>query len=59
MIKGLYENIKVFDYMSDSDMFEWVWKLYQNMMQVTGIRGRHNQKMTSDDSSYLLSGNES
>jgi hypothetical protein len=44
--------------MSEIDMIEWIWKLYSNMVQVSGIKGRQGKKINSDES-YVLSANES
>ena len=32
MVKILYQCIKAFSYMNESEMLEWVWRLYSNMI---------------------------
>jgi len=36
-LQTLSDHRKVFEIMSDFEMLEWIWKLYTNMVQISGI----------------------
>ena len=42
-IRMLYDSTRVFDLMPFSEMLGWVYKLYSNLVQTTGINRRKSQ----------------
>lgn len=52
----MFDLKKAFDIMSENEFIDWVWKLYNNMVQLSGIHRRSvsKKKTQNFDDTMLL-----